>query len=316
VPEKNRPRKGSLGFSPRKRATSETPRFRSFPEGDEPGVQGFVGYKAGMTHVIMIDDKPDSPTEGMEVSKPVTVIETPRLDVKSVRIYEDSHEGLRAITEVTEGDEEGMSDLRDELPRIERVSLLVETDPSTVEGVPRKETVITEFPVASSPEEALDYAEEKLGEQVGFADVFQEGNLVDVAGVTKGDGIEGPVKRWGIKIQDRKSQRKGKGRHIGNLGPWHPTRVRWQVPQAGQKGYHRRTELNKRVLKVGDDPEEINPEGGFVNYGEVENDYVLIKGSVPGPTKRMVGMRKPMRPKDLPEEPTVKMVSTASKQGA
>lgn len=314
--DKNRPRKGSLGFSPRKRAAREVPRFRSFPGADEAVVQGFLGYKSGMTHVIMIDDKPNSPTEGAEVQRPVTVIETPPVEVRGVLGYEARHDGLAAVTEAGPGDQKALKELRDALPRLERVSVTLATRPDLVSGVPTKQGAVAEMPVSGEPSEALDHAEGLLGDELRFSDLFSGGEMVDVVAVTKGKGTQGPVKRWGIKVQDRKAQRKGKGRHIGNLGPWHPTRVRWQVPQAGQKGYENRTELNKRILKVGDDPEEVNPDGGFPRYGLLRNDYVLLKGSVPGPARRLIGMRRPMRPKELPKEPNIRMISTSSKQGA
>ena len=57
---------------------------------------------------------------------------------------------------------------------------------------------------------------------------------------------------------------------IGNLGPFSPGYVVSTVPQAGQTGYHQRTEYNKRLLKIGDNPDEINPKGGFLNYGLME----------------------------------------------
>ena len=101
MPDTNRPRKGSLGFSPRKRAVSETPRFNSWPDDDgQPGLQGFAGYKAGMTHVVLINDEPDSPREGMEETVPVTVIETPPMRAVALRAYEDTPYGLRPLTDV------------------------------------------------------------------------------------------------------------------------------------------------------------------------------------------------------------------------
>ncbi|MBS1263125.1 MAG: 50S ribosomal protein L3 [Methanonatronarchaeales archaeon] len=310
---KKRPRKGSLGFSPRKRAAREAPRFGSFPEDDDVGIQGFAGYKAGMTHVIMVDDRPNSPTEGLEVQRAATVVETPPVRVNSVRTHEKRHDGLATITEAS--DDEGLAEAESFLPRTERVSVTVSTDPSVLTGVPAKEPVSMEFPVSGDAADALEYASGLLDDTVRFDDVFTSGELVDVAAVTKGKGTEGPVKRWGVKIQGRKAKRKGRGRHIGNLGPWHPTRVRWQVPQTGQEGYHHRTEMNKRILKIGDTPDEVNPDGGFKRYGLVRGDHALLKGSVPGPVKRLVGIRKPLRPKELPEEPTVNMVSTRSRQG-
>ncbi|MFP4530205.1 MAG: 50S ribosomal protein L3, partial [Halodesulfurarchaeum sp.] len=71
MPQPDRPRKGSMGFSPRKRAQSVVPRFGSWPDDDgQVGLQGFAGYKAGMSHVVMVDDQANSPTEGMETTVP------------------------------------------------------------------------------------------------------------------------------------------------------------------------------------------------------------------------------------------------------
>jgi len=111
-----------------------------------------------------------------------------------------------------------------------------------------------------------------------------------------------------------KHARQGWRRRIGNLGPWNPSRVRSTVPQQGQTGYHQRTELNKRLVDLGDD--EVTPDGGFVNYGEVSGPYALVKGSVPGPDKRLVRFRPAVRPADQPRlDPEVRYVSTASNQG-
>lgn len=90
----------------------------------------------------------------------------------------------------------------------------------------------------------------------------------------------------GSGSRKRKHSRGKKERHIGNLGPWTPHHVRWQVPQAGQMGYQQRTEFNKRILKIGENVAEVTPAGGFLHYGLVRNAYVLVKGSVPGPAKR------------------------------
>ena len=91
----HQPRKGSVAFSPRKRAARETPRVKSWPSVDEPGLLALAGYKAGMTHVMMIDNRKNSPTEGMEVSTPVTILEVPPLTVMAVRAYEKTSRGLK-----------------------------------------------------------------------------------------------------------------------------------------------------------------------------------------------------------------------------
>ena len=83
-------------------------------------------------------------------------------------------------------------------------------------------------------------------------------------------------------------------------------------------GYHQRTELNKKIIKVGTDGKEVSPKGGFMNYGEVRNTYVLIKGSVPGPTKRLIRFRDGTRvsAKMDTSAAEVTYISTESKQGA
>ncbi len=96
----HRPRRGSLAFSPRKRAKSIVPRIRSWPECDRVRMQGFAGYKAGMTHVVMIDDRKNSPTYGEEVVVPVTVIETPPMKVAAVRVYRKTQYGMQIAAEV------------------------------------------------------------------------------------------------------------------------------------------------------------------------------------------------------------------------
>jgi large subunit ribosomal protein L3 len=107
-------------------------------------------------------------------------------------------------------------------------------------------------------------------------------------------------------------------RLIGTLAPKRPPYVRWTTPQGGQIGFHQRTELNKRVLKIGENGEEVTPKGGFLHYGVVKNDYLLLHGSVPGPSKRLVRLRQPVRDTGmkLSEAPQITFVSLESKQGA
>jgi large subunit ribosomal protein L3 len=129
--------------------------------------------------------------------------------------------------------------------------------------------------------------------------------------VTIGKGTEGPVKRFGIKIQNRKAAQKR--RHTGTLGPETPDRVLWTIPYAGQLGFQTRTEYNKRILKIGEDGKEITPKSGFSNYGIIKGDYVVVEGSLPGPRKRLIRLRSAIRPLKVPILPTeVKHVSTKS----
>jgi len=326
--KRHRPRRGSLAYSPRKRAKSEVPRVRSWPEQIEPHMQGFAGYKAGMTHVIITDDRPNSPTEGMEISVPSTAVETPAMRVAAIRAYNNTPYGKRIILEVWTTDvESDLSKLRPLPKRIrsqegsldgaQEIRVLAYTSPSSVSAIAKKVPELMEVPVGGrDANAAYTYAQELLGRRVTVTDVFKAGMLIDVVAVTKGKGVQGPVKRWGVTIQDRKAFRGGKGRHIGNLGPWNPARVRWTVPQLGQTGYQQRTEYNKRILGIGSDGSEVTPAGGFIKYGTVQGDYVLLQGSIPGPSKRLIRMRSAIRPHGKTQStPELSYVSLQSKQG-
>ena len=324
MPKSHRPRHGSLGYSPRKRAKKQVARIRSWPKLDgSPKVQGFAGYKAGMTHVIMIDDQLNSLTEGMEISVPVTVVEVPPMNVVGIRVYRDDVYGKKASQEIWVGkskNEQKIKDIEDMVAKdkLSDLRVLVSTSPDSVSGIPKKKSDLMECSVGGGAiSEKFEYAKGLLGGKLIISDLFTAGDLIDITAITKGKGTQGPVKRWGVKIQRAKAYRSSKGRHVGTLGPWRPHRVRWTVPQLGQMGYHQRTEYNKRILRIGKNGAEITPKGGFLKYGIVKNEYVLIKGSVPGPIKRLIRFRPATRPKKtMKESPDIVYMSTESKQGA
>jgi len=327
-----------MGFGPRKRAASEVPRFRSWPDDEgSPALQGFAGYKAGMTHVVMVNDEANSPREGMEESVPVTVVETPPMRAVALRAYEDTAYGMKPLTEVwaTEFEDEldrtldlpaentfedDADDLRAavEAGEVDDVRVITHTSPKAIRSVPKKKPDVMETRVGGgSVADRVDFALELVedGGEHEMSDVFRAGEYVDASGVTKGKGTQGPVKRWGVQKRKGKHARQGWRRRIGNLGPWNPSRVRSTVPQQGQTGYHQRTELNKRLIDMGNG-DDATVDGGFVNYGEVSGPYALIKGSLPGPDKRLLRFRPAVRPKDQPRlDPEVRYVSTASNQG-
>lgn len=326
--KRHRPRRGSLAYSPRKRAKSELPRIRSWPQQDEPQMQGFAGYKAGMTHVIIVDNTPNSPTEGLEISVPVTVVETPAMKIAALRAYGTTSYGKRVVLETWAPNiDSNLAKLRP-LPKetasgaasldgADEIRVLTYTSPAAVSGIPKKVPELMEVPVGGDDvNAAYAYAHDMLGNEIGADSVFKEGMLIDVTAITTGKGVQGPVKRWGVTIQDRKAFRGGKGRHIGNLGPWNPARVRWTVPQLGQMGYQQRTEYNKRILKIGSDGAAVTPAGGFIRYGGVKGAYVLLHGSIPGPSKRLIRMRHASRPKTTAHMiPELSYISLQSKQG-
>ncbi|HHF59034.1 MAG TPA: 50S ribosomal protein L3 [Thermoplasmatales archaeon] len=331
MPKYHRPRRGSLAYSPRKRARSEVPHIKSWPEGGEkPKVQGFAGYKAGMTHVLVVDYRPTSTTSGKEVMVPVTVIETPPLKVAAVRFYKETPYGLQTITEIWTDNLDKELDRRMPLPKkldhswdkiegrgdVADVRVLAYTQPRLVPSIPKKKPEIMEMRIGGGTiEERMEYAKSLLGKELRVNDVVTEGDMVDVVAVTKGKGFQGHVKRWGVKLLFHKNSKHR--RMIGTAGSWHPSFIQPTVPQAGQMGYHQRTEFNKRILKIGENGEEITPAGGFPHYGIVRNQYVIIHGSVPGPVKRLIRFRDAIRyTKGIKvEKPEITYISTMSKQG-
>ncbi|HWG91307.1 MAG TPA: 50S ribosomal protein L3 [Candidatus Thermoplasmatota archaeon] len=328
----HRPQRGSHGFSPRVRAKSQVPRFTSWPkaEGSQPHIQGFAGYKAGMTHVILTDYRPASITKGQEVQVPVTIIEVPPMKVAAVRIYRKTPYGLKTTTEFWANDVDKRLRLRLPVPKqakgdigtvkteqIADIRLLAYTQPTTVTGIPKKTPEIMELRVAGGDLKArLAFAKDKLGKEIDITEFTKTGQMIDVAAVTKGFGFNGSVPRWGVKMQGHKDSKNR--RDTSPLGPFQPRFIRKGViPMPGQMGYHQRTEYNKRVLKLGEDGAEITPAGGFLNYGIVRNKYLMLHGSIPGPTKRLIRLREAARyTRGIKvDKPDLVHISTASKQG-
>ena len=327
---RHHPKRGSHGYSPRKRARAETPHIKSWPEGGEkPKIQGFLGYKAGMTHAFIVDYRPTSTTSGREVKMPVSIVETPPIKIAAVRTYKRTSHGLQTINELWADKLDPELSKRLPLAKKEKkknwdftkdadeIRVLVYTQPKLVTGIPKKIPEMRELRISGgSIEEQIKYAKEILGKEMKVNDVVNEGDMLDVLAITKGKGFQGAAKRWGVKLLTHKNSKHR--RMIGTAGSWHPNWVQATVPQAGQVGYHQRTEYNKRVLKIGENGEEITPAGGFPHYGVVRNSYVIIHGSIPGPVKRLVSMRDAIRYKRgvKVEKPEISYISTMSKQGA
>ncbi len=326
----SKPRRGSLAYSPRKRSESPTARFASWPEiRGEPRIQGFAGYKAGMTHAVIVDYRKHSNTSGQEVAVPVTVIEVPPMKAAAIRFYKQTPYGLQTSTEIwaenvddelgrtiTKRREKSKPDFsKIKAENVDDVRVLAYTQPKVVTGIPKKKPEIMEMRIGGGDmKKRIEYAKKILGTDLKIGDFTKEGQMVDVASITKGKGFQGHVKRWGVKLLSHKNSKHR--RMIGTLGPHFPSYVTFRVPQSGQVGYHQRTEYNKRIIKIGEDGKDVTPSGGFLNYGIVRNGYVLIHGSVPGPVKRLVRLRDPSRKARPVEKVDTVYVSTESKQGA
>lgn len=165
--------------------------------------------------------------------------------------------------------------------------------------------------------------------------VFSNNDMIDCIGVTRGKGVQGVVTRWGVFRLARKTHRGL--RKVACIGAWHPARVRYTCARAGQDGYHHRTEVNKKIFRigkaaVGEDKAEnpnaqtehdltvksITPMGGFPHYGVVNEDYIMLKGTVVGTKKRVITLRKSLlaqTSRNAQEEVQLKWIDTSSKIG-
>ncbi|MBW2971384.1 50S ribosomal protein L3, partial [Candidatus Woesearchaeota archaeon] len=287
----------------------------------------FAGYKAGMTHITVNDDYKNSITKGMEIAMPVSVIECPPIKIVSLRFYKKNTKCLVAASQVDfkvdkvlarklrlpkKVKEQKLEDIK--LGDYADMKVVVHTQPKLT-GFAKKTPEVFELAIGgSSLKEKVDFVKQFIGKEISVNDVFEAGEQVDVTGVTKGKGFQGTTKRFGTKVRGRKTEKAKRG--IGTLGPWHPAHILFTVPQPGKMGYHTRTEHNKQIIFIGDKPEEINPKGGFLQYGLVKNPYILIKGSVFGTQKRLLRFNNPRRPnKKVPTEaPQITYISQESKQ--
>jgi len=281
MPRKRSPRKGSMQYWPRKRAGRVYARVRYWKKIKEAKPLGFAGYKVGMTHVIIIDNRKFSKTKGEEISCPVTVIECPPIKTISIRFYKNTKNGLRLVSEIFSEKLDKELERRIILPKkikkkiedikdYDDIRLLACTQPKLT-GIGKKKPTIFEIFLGGKKEEKLKYAKEKLGKEIVLEDVFKEGQQVDAHVITKAKGFQGPVKRFGIGLKHHKSEKS-----------------------------------NKWLIKIGKTADEINVKGGFLRFGLVKNPYVLVKGSVGGPVKRLVRFNYATREnKNIPTEAPV-----------
>lgn len=288
------PRRGSLAFRPRGRAKSLLPRIRTWPKiaGDKPTFLGFPGFKAGTIHVITVDDRAKTPNFGKPLFNISSVLSMPEIEVRGLRLYRREGGYDFPLTDIR-GDAQ-TSLAKAPLDRASRVVALVSVVPKEA-GLSQKEPVVFEVGVGGAElKSQAEFVSGLVGKKVKFADVFKPGMYVDVLGITKGKGFEGPITRFGVKRKQHKSRKSV--RAVGVIGPWHPAAVMYTVARAGQMGFHQRTETGKRILVVGNAKEKpITPAGGFLHFGDVKGDYAVLRGSVPGPARRFVMVRYPVR---------------------
>jgi len=271
-----------------------------------------------MVSVLMVEDR-DNPFKGQEIATPVTIVEVPPVFVLSAIAYEKTPYGLKKIGEIIAPNApkqlrrvfkpstktKGFETLKNFGERIFDLRLLVLTQPWKT-GLGKKTPELLEVAISgSNVSEKIAFAEKVLGKEIPVSEVFQEGEQLDVIAVTKGKGWQGVVKRYGVSLNIRKASKSR--RHGGSIGAERQAKVMYTIPRAGQMGFQRRTDRNKRILKISNDAKEFAPTGGFLRYGFTKSALVAIHGSIPGPVKRFVVLRKLLYPKQV-KKPEVKVV--------
>jgi len=314
-----------------------------------------------MTHVVRDLDKPGSKMHKKEIMEAVTIIEAPPMIVVGLVGYVETPRGLRALTTVwathlsedvkrrfyknwyrskkkaftkyAKKNTENKSILEKELNRIKKyasvIRVLAHTQVRKV-GLGQKKAHIMEVQVnGGTVEQKVDFGYGLFEKHVPIDAVFSKDEMIDIIGATRGHGFEGVTTRWGTRRLPRKTH---KGlRKVACIGAWHPARVSFTVPRAGQHGYHHRTEMNKKIYKIGkgDDKKNgstefdltdkrITPMGGFPHYGIVDEDFLLVKGCVVGPRKRVLTLRKSLvqhTKRSALEKVSLKFIDTSSKFG-
>jgi len=314
-----------------------------------------------MTHITRDVDKPGSKLHKKEVVEAVTILECPPMVVVGVVGYLETPRGLRSLTTVwaehlneevkrrfyknwykskrkaftkyAKAVSEDAKKQTDELERMKKycqvVRVIAHTQIKRVK-LRQKKAHIMEIQVnGGSVADKVDYAYGLFEKQVPISSVFQMNEMIDTVAVTKGHGFEGVTTRWGTSRLPRKTH---KGlRKVACIGAWHPSRVSFTVPRAGQHGYHHRTELNKKIYRMGKAEDKsdctteydlteksITPMGAFPHYGIVNEDWIMVKGCVTGVKKRVVTLRKSLlvhTKRSALEEVNLKFIDTASKFG-
>ncbi len=296
------PRRGSLAYRPRGRAKSLVPRIRTWPkvESDKPTLLGFPGYKAGTAHVITVDDRAKTPNFGKPLFNLSSVLAIPDSQIIGLRLYKHENGQDMAIADLRQANQT----TADKLPidKVSRVAALVSSIPRDV-GLSQKKPIVMEVGVSGGDVKGqAEFVLGLIGKKVKFTDMFKAGMYVDVLGITKGKGYEGPITRFGVKRKQHKSRKTV--RAVGVIGPWHPAAVMYTIARAGQMGFHQRTETGKRILMVGNaSANPVTPSGGFEHFGNVAGEYAVVRGSVPGPARRFVMVRMRARGFSKSENP-------------
>ena len=306
------PRRGSLAYLPRARAKSFEARIRAWPKvnSEEPKLLMHAGFKAGCVQIVNIDDREKTPNYGKQLVSLGTVIVTPPILIVGIRGYSKDQNGKHAQFDLYADNlpknisqlfklknKEGLLEYSEKtFKTIKEIYAVIVVIPRNA-GLEQKKPYVFEVSVKGGDvKKQFTFVKDLLGKEVKIDQVFESGDTVDAAAITKGHGWQGPITRMGVKKKQHKSRKSV--REVGSLGPISPQYVMYTVPRGGQHGLHQRIEYDKKIM-VMDNTEnikyEINPKGGFKHFGNVNGDFIIVRGSVPGTYKRLIKLRTQMR---------------------
>ena len=359
------PRHGSLGFLPKKRCSKTKGKIKSFPKDDYNfpcHLTAAIGYKAGMTHVVREVNSPGSKLNKKDVVEAVTIIETPPIKIVGIVGYLKTSRGLRSFKTIWSSDlpdsfrrnyyknwykskKKAFSKTKffshdliqlnvdKKLEKIKKYCSIIRCIGASdvlKTGLKRKKADILEVQInGGSFSKKLEFSKKLLGKEISISDIFSQDEIIDVIGITKGKGFAGVITRWGVTKLPRKTHRGS--RKVACVGSWHPSRVSYACPRAGQNGYHHRTQLNLKIYRIGKSTDlknaftdfentakSITPMGGFPRYGIIKTDFLILKGCLVGPKKRILTLRKSLLSKNnnfFSENTILKFIDTSSKWG-
>jgi large subunit ribosomal protein L3 len=310
MPRTNKPRAGSLQYWPRKRAEKFLPsaNWKVLEQFNKDSrLLGFIGYKVGMTSVLVKDLTPGSLGKDKKIPLPATVLELPPMKVFSIRFYKDNKvigeilaENLdKELKKVVKLPKAKIGKKFEDFQNYDNIRLIVYSEAKET-GI-KKTPDVAEIGLAGTLDEKINFAKDRMNKEISASEIIKPMQLVDIHGLTKGQGFSGPVKRFGISLRSHKSE---KGvRRPGSLGPWHPNVVTFRVAMAGQLGMFSRIQYNGKVLSIGKIKENnINPKEGWKNFGNIKTEYIIVSGSVPGPAKRQMLLTVPLRKTKIQEK--------------
>ena len=207
--------------------------------------KGLIGKKIGMTQIFDENGK----------VIPVTVIEAGPCTVTQIKTIEN--DGYEAV-------QYGFGELK-----VSKTNKPLKGHFDKAGSAPKK--YLREFKLD-------DMSEIKAGDVIK-ADVFAEGDIVDVTGTSKGKGTAGTIKRWNFSRLKESHGTGPNARHAGSLGACSsPSRVFKGKKMAGHLGAEKVTIQNLAVVKV-----------------DAENNLLAVKGAIPGAKGSVVTIKNSVK---------------------